>query len=52
VATFNSGWKYVDISGGFYLDGRTDRALVDGQASAVIDDRGHVAVAGGARTCR
>jgi hypothetical protein len=44
VATFNSGWKYQDTDGGFYLDGRTGRTLVDGEASVVIDDRGHVTV--------
>jgi hypothetical protein len=44
VATFNSGWKFRDITGGFYLDGRTAQPLRDGQASVVIDDRGHVTV--------
>jgi hypothetical protein len=40
VATFNSGWKSRDILGGTYLAGTTLRPLVDGQASAVIDDTG------------
>ncbi|SDD77919.1 hypothetical protein SAMN05216410_0150 [Sanguibacter gelidistatuariae] len=44
VATFNSGWKVKDIRGGFYLDGRTGARLVDGEASAVIDDQGHISV--------
>lgn len=44
VATFNSGWKYRDIDGGFFLDGRTGRPLTDGQASVVIDDRGQITV--------
>ncbi|WP_051683503.1 phosphodiester glycosidase family protein [Blastococcus sp. URHD0036] len=44
VATFNSGWKFQDITGGFYLDGRTGEPLVDGQASVVIDDHGRVTV--------
>jgi hypothetical protein len=44
VATFNSGWKFRDIHGGFYLDGRTGQPLVRGVASAVIDDRGHVTI--------
>jgi hypothetical protein len=44
VATFNSGFKMVDISGGFYLDGRYSRSLVDGQASVVIDRQGRITV--------
>ena len=44
VATFNSGWKFGDISGGFYLDGRTGHPLQDGQAAVVIDDQGRVTV--------
>ena len=44
VATFNSGWKFKDITGGFYLDGRTGQPLQDGQASVVIDDTGRVTV--------
>jgi hypothetical protein len=44
VATFNSGWKFRDIDGGFYLDGRTASPLKNGEASAVIDDQGQVSV--------
>jgi hypothetical protein len=44
VATFNSGFKLRDISGGFYADGRTARPLVNGQASLVIDRQGNVSV--------
>ncbi|NMO53728.1 hypothetical protein HH310_21395 [Actinoplanes sp. TBRC 11911] len=44
VATFNSGFKLQDIRGGFYLNGRTARPLVDGQASMVIDRRGGITV--------
>jgi Phosphodiester glycosidase len=42
VAAFNSGLKLSAQSGGFVLDGATLRAPVDGKASLVIDDRGHV----------
>jgi hypothetical protein len=44
VATFNSGFKLADISGGFYLGGRTAKPLRNGQASLVIDNRGQVTV--------
>lgn len=44
VAAFNSGWKMKDIAGGFYSNGVTARELRDGQASAVIDDSGHLSV--------
>lgn len=44
VATFNSGWKFRDIDGGFYLDGRTASPLRNGEASVVIDDQGRVTV--------
>jgi hypothetical protein len=44
VATFNSGFKMVDISGGFYLNGRTARVLRDGQASIVIDRTGRITI--------
>ncbi|MGV8965806.1 MAG: hypothetical protein ACOH2F_05960 [Cellulomonas sp.] len=44
VATFNSGWKLKDITGGFYLNGRTGAPLVNGEASAVIDAQGHLSV--------
>ena len=44
VATFNSGWKMRDTTGGFYLNGQTARHLVAGQASLVIDKNGAVAI--------
>lgn len=44
VATFNSGWRMKDITGGCYLQGRTAKPLIDGQATAAIDDRGHLTV--------
>ncbi len=44
VATFNSGWKFKDTGGGFYLDGREQPVLQDGFASAVIDAQGQVTV--------
>ena len=44
VATFNSGWRMHDISGGFALGGRTASPLVTGQATAIIDDLGHLDV--------
>lgn len=44
VATFNSGWRMKDIRGGFYLAGHTAHALVDGEATAAIDDTGHLTV--------
>jgi hypothetical protein len=44
VATFNSGFRMRDITGGFYEAGRTARPLVNGQASLVIDRQGRVTV--------
>lgn len=44
VATFNSGFKMADITGGFYQAGRALRPLRDGQASIVIDDQGRITV--------
>jgi hypothetical protein len=44
LATFNSGFKMADITGGFYLNGHTARTLRAGQASLVIDRRGQVTV--------
>jgi hypothetical protein len=44
VATFNSGFKMADVSGGFYLNGRTAGPLRDGQASIVIDRQGRLTV--------
>ncbi len=44
AATFNSGFKLRDVTGGFYLNGRTAQTLQDGQASLVIDNRGQLTV--------
>ncbi|WP_417235194.1 hypothetical protein [Arthrobacter sp.] len=44
VATFNSGWKYTDINGGFYQAGRSYPHLRDGLASVVIDRQGRVRI--------
>lgn len=44
VATFNSGWRYKDISAGFYLNGKADPALQTGLASVVIDRNGQVTI--------
>jgi hypothetical protein len=44
AAAFNSGFKMSAYSGGFYLDGATVRTLVDGKASAVIDDTGRLSI--------
>ncbi|HEX5533196.1 MAG TPA: hypothetical protein VFX33_05595 [Actinomycetales bacterium] len=44
VATFNSGFKLNDFTGGFWEAGRTGKALVKGQASLVIYRDGSAAV--------
>jgi hypothetical protein len=44
VATFNSGFKLNDFTGGFWEAGRTGKPLVSGQASLVIYRDGSVAV--------
>ena len=44
VAAFNSGFKMSAHPGGFYLDRHSVRDLVDGKASAVIDDHGRLTV--------
>lgn len=44
VAAFNSGFKMSNYSGGFYLDGRALRPLVDGKASVIVDDMGRLTV--------
>jgi hypothetical protein len=44
AAAFNSGFKMSAYSGGFFLDGATVRTLVDGKASAVIDDTGRLSI--------
>jgi hypothetical protein len=45
LATFNSGFKLADTSGGFYLGGRVARPLQDGIASLVIGRNGTVSMA-------
>ena len=44
VAAFNSGWKMKDHAGGYFSNGVARRDLQNGQASAVIDDTGHLSV--------
>ncbi|MBI1378502.1 MAG: hypothetical protein GC157_13610 [Frankiales bacterium] len=44
VATFNSGFKLKDISGGYYDHGHTVGTLTDGAASLVIYKDGHATV--------
>lgn len=44
VATFNSGWKYKDIDGGFYANKQSNPPLKDGLASVVIDKQGQITV--------
>lgn len=44
AAVFNSGFRFGDITGGVYANGRTYRALQNGQATAAIDDQGHLTV--------
>jgi hypothetical protein len=44
VATFNSGWRMQDIDGGFELQHRIAGQLVTGEATAAIDDHGHLLV--------
>lgn len=44
VATFNSGWRMKDLTGGFSAGGRTAGRLVRGQATAVIDRNGRVGI--------
>jgi hypothetical protein len=44
AAAFNSGFKMSAYSGGFFLDGTAVRRLVDGKASAVIDDTGRLSI--------
>lgn len=44
VATFNSGWRFQDISGGFFLNGQAVVPLVPGRATAAIDTSGRMTV--------
>jgi hypothetical protein len=45
LATFNSGFKFRDTSGGFYADGQYGIPLKNGMASLVIDKSGVATVA-------
>jgi len=44
VAAFNGGFKLGDLPGGWYTDGRVNKALVPGQASVVVYRDGHLDV--------
>lgn len=44
VATFNSGWRFKDLLGGFYQDGRYSRPLQQGAGSVVIDTSGRATI--------
>jgi hypothetical protein len=44
VATFNSGWRFQDLLGGFYENGRYSRPLEQGAGSIVIDRAGRVTI--------
>ena len=44
LATFNSGFKAKDISGGFHLNGQYSRALITGEASVVITTDGRIGI--------
>ncbi|MGU3293231.1 hypothetical protein [Williamsia sp. M5A3_1d] len=44
VAVFNSGFRFGDITGGVYDFGHAMIPLRSGQATAAIDDRGHLTV--------
>ncbi|HEV7196799.1 MAG TPA: hypothetical protein VGN19_12730 [Pedococcus sp.] len=44
VATFNSGWRFKDLLGGFYENGRYSHPLQQGAGSVVIDRSGQVTV--------
>lgn len=44
VATFNSGWRFNDLLGGFYENGRYSHPLQQGAGSVVIDRSGRVTV--------
>ena len=44
VAAFNSGWKMKDLAGGYFSNGVARQDLQNGQASAVVDDSGHLSV--------
>jgi hypothetical protein len=44
VATFNSGWRMKDLTGGFAIGQQVTGTLSSGQATAAIDRQGHVTV--------
>ncbi|MBY4383790.1 hypothetical protein CH260_15575 [Rhodococcus sp. 05-2256-B2] len=44
VAAFNSGWKMNDLAGGYFSNGVALKALKNGEASAEVDDTGHLSV--------
>lgn len=44
VATFNAGWRFQDLLGGFYQSGRYSRPLQNGAGSIVIDSLGRLTV--------
>jgi len=44
LAAFNGGFRMQDANGGFYLEGRAQRPLVDGAASFVISSDGTATV--------
>ncbi|WP_374970860.1 hypothetical protein [Terrabacter sp. BE26] len=44
MATFNSGWRFKDLLGGFYEDGRYSRPLQPGAGSVVIDRAGRATI--------
>ncbi|WP_426571418.1 hypothetical protein [Aquihabitans sp. McL0605] len=52
VAVFNSGFKYIDIDGGFRAEGRTQVPLVPGEASFVIRSSGGAEVGAWGETIR
>lgn len=44
AATFNSGFRFRHIPGGYYSEGRTIDPLVDGQASLIVHRDGTVSI--------
>lgn len=52
IAVFNSGFRFKDITGGFYADKHDYKTLRPGQASVVIDDQGRMTVGSWGRDVR
>jgi len=52
LAAFNSGFRFQDIPGGFYAEGRQAIPLVDGQASLIIHTDGSATVGEWGRDAR